>query len=568
VVVVVHDRLSWKLLVISALAVIGFMLAGGLVVQGALKDAAATQLRADLASLNLATAELRDALRDARIKPNARNSAALKVAAQAFRQAAADAQRELEIPESLRRTTDEAIAALAPAEALVRQEGAAPFLLKAGDAADRLSAAIEAVSNLDTRLAVGEVLAVDNAADIQAAIVARALSSQSVLTPDQRTQLETTLPTEKRTIHQYEDFVQPELAQRLNELTTTPSAVAFNAIVSRVSAATTPADFGVTPQQFEAVSEQYEIARGLVADELREAIAQTAAQEAQASVARAWATSVLIVIAIGVVIALTFLLGSDIIRQQRRTTALNAALDLRADKLARSNADLQNFAHAASHDLKEPLRMVTMVTSRLADAYPAGAEVDERAVTYLTSARTSSERMTALLADLLTYAQTAQTDPSTFGFVDVAEVVAQSWESNSARVLETDAMLVVPPTLPTLPNASALLLGQVFANLFSNALKYREPGVPPLIEVGVEREIDCWRFSVADNGIGIEPQYRDQIFEIFKRLHGPSEYEGTGVGLALVKNIVTAHGGTIDVSTHTSGGSTFTFTICDQTPMS
>ncbi len=210
-VIVVHDRLSWKLLVISALAVIGFMLAGGLVVQSALKDAAATQLRADLAPLNLATSELRDALRDVRIKPNARNSAALKAAAQSFRQAAADAQSELEIPESLRRTTDEAIAALAPAEALVRQEGAAPFLLKAGDASDRLSAAIEAVSNLDTRLAVGEVLAVDNAADIQAAIVAKALSSQSVLTPDQRTQLETTLPTEKRTIHQYEDFVQPEL---------------------------------------------------------------------------------------------------------------------------------------------------------------------------------------------------------------------------------------------------------------------------------------------------------------------------------------------------------------------
>lgn len=563
-----HDRLSWKLLVIAALAVIGFTLAGGLVVRGAMNDAKATQLRADLAPLNLANAELREALRDARIKPNARNSAALKVAAQASRQAADDAQKELELPESLRRTIDETIAALAPAEALVRQEGAAPFLLKAGDAADRLSAAIEAVSNLDTRLAVGEVLAVDNAADIQEAIVARALSTQSVLTPDQRTQLETTLPTDTRTIHEYEEFVKPELAQRLNELTTTPSATAFNDIVSRVLAAKTPADFGVTPQQFDAVSQQYEIDRGVVADELRESIAQTAAQEARASVVRAWATSGLIVIAIIVVIALTVLLGSDIIRQQRRTTALNAALDLRADKLARSNADLQNFAHAASHDLKEPLRMVTMVTSRLTDAYPVGAEIDERAVTYLTSARTNSERMTVLLADLLSYAQTAQSDPSKFGFVDVAEVIAQSWESNGARVLETDASLVVPTTLPTLPHASALLLGQVFANLFSNALKYRKTGVAPLIEVSVEREVNCWRFNVSDNGIGIEPQYREQIFEIFKRLHGPSEYEGTGVGLALVKNIVTAHGGTINVTANTSGGSTFTFTICDATPLS
>lgn len=559
----VRDRSAWKLVVIAALAVIGFTLAGGLVVRSAMEDAATTQLRADLAPLNRTVAELRDTLRAARTNPTPRNIEALAVAGDAYTAEATAAKSDLDLPDPLRRTINETTTALAPAERLAGRRGSGPILLKAATATDGLSAAIEAVSNLDTRLAVGEVLAIDNAVNVQAAIVSDALASQTVLTPNQRAQLEITLPVEAQAVQQFEDFVPPELAKRLNQLTATPAGVAFNDTVARVLAATSPADFGITSQQFEEVANQYELERAAVAADLRDSIAQAAAQAAQTSVARAWATGVIIVAAITLVIALTALLGSDIIRQQRRTTALNADLDLRATELARSNADLHNFATAASHDLKEPLRMVTMVSSRLTDAYPVGTVVDERAVAYLTSARDSAEHMTQLLADLFAYAQTAQTDHTLFGPVDVADVVRRSWESNAAQVQETHAELIVRTPLPVLPEASSLLLGQVFANLFSNALKYRHSDVIPQIEIAARRESDGWRFDVYDNGIGIEPEYREQIFEIFKRLHTAAEYEGTGVGLALVKNIVTAHGGEISVRSNGGVGSTFSFTISD-----
>jgi PAS domain S-box-containing protein len=226
-----------------------------------------------------------------------------------------------------------------------------------------------------------------------------------------------------------------------------------------------------------------------------------------------------------------------------------------ADRLARSNADLQQFTYAASHDLQEPLRTIVTFTQMLAERYRgrADAETDQH-VEFITSAAT---RMSALISDLLNYSRLVQYDEAPFAEVQLNDVVKWATHNLQMAIQESGAALDVEP-LPAI-RANRTQMIQLFQNLLSNAIKYRGKGAPS-IRIGAERKREEWIVSISDNGVGIAPEYREYIFGVFKRLHG-QQFPGTGVGLAICKGIVERHGGRIWVESEEGQGSTFRFSI-------
>ena len=233
-----------------------------------------------------------------------------------------------------------------------------------------------------------------------------------------------------------------------------------------------------------------------------------------------------------------------------------------AVELQRSNKDLEQFAYVTSHDLKEPLRMVTAFTGLLRDRYKG--QLDSAAEQYISFAADAATRMQGLVDDLLAYARIGR-DKTTVP-VDFNVALDKAMESLQMRMEETHARITHDP-LPTL-SASALELSQLFQNLIGNAIKFRQEGMMPEVHVSATRVADSklpenasWQFSVRDNGIGIEPQYTSRIFEIFQRLHTREDYPGTGVGLAICKKIVERYGGRIWVESAIGKGSTFFFTL-------
>jgi PAS domain S-box-containing protein len=231
-----------------------------------------------------------------------------------------------------------------------------------------------------------------------------------------------------------------------------------------------------------------------------------------------------------------------------------------AEALARSNRDLEQFAYVASHDLQEPLRMVMAFAGLLREGYRD--QLDEKAGDYLGFMIDGAGRMQTLINDLLAYSRLSgragQREP-----IRVDDVLDSALVNLKAAIDESGARISREP-LPTLIADSTQLV-QLFQNLIGNAIKYRAPGVTPDIRIGVESISKtggpAWRFSVRDNGIGIESQYIGRIFEIFQRLHTREEYEGTGIGLAICKKIVECHGGRIWVQSKVGEGSTFFFTL-------
>jgi len=230
-------------------------------------------------------------------------------------------------------------------------------------------------------------------------------------------------------------------------------------------------------------------------------------------------------------------------------------LALRAEELARSNADLQQFAYVASHDLQEPLRMVASYTQLLEKRYRGKLDAD--ADDFIAFAVDGAHRMQVLINDLLAYSRVG-TRGKEFTSTNCESVLETVLFSLKAAIEEARAVVTHDP-LPTIP-VDQTQLGQVFQNLIGNALKFHGPE-PVRIHVSVQQEVGEWRFSVRDNGIGIEPRDADRIFVIFQRLHGGREYPGTGIGLAITKKIVERHGGRIWVVSEPGRGSTFTFTI-------
>lgn len=224
--------------------------------------------------------------------------------------------------------------------------------------------------------------------------------------------------------------------------------------------------------------------------------------------------------------------------------------------LARSNEDLQRFAYVISHDLQEPLRMVSAFTELLMRRVEHAFDADSRA--FARQITGAAERMRELIRGVLELSRVGHRAPEICEGVDSAAILGLALEHLRAPIEECRALVTAGP-LPRISVDGTRLL-QLFQNLIGNAVKYRR-GPGPSVHVAAERSGDTWLFSVRDNGIGIDMQYASQIFLPFKRLHGRDQYPGTGVGLAVCKRIVEQHGGSIWVESIPGQGSTFYFTI-------
>lgn len=224
-------------------------------------------------------------------------------------------------------------------------------------------------------------------------------------------------------------------------------------------------------------------------------------------------------------------------------------------ELAQSNAELQQFAYVASHDLQEPLRMVASYTQLLGKRYRG--KLDRDADEFIGYAVDGATRMQRLIRDLLEYSRVGA-ERQSFEETDCELVFEQAMQNLSASVRERHAEVTHDP-LPIV-QASPTHLIQVFQNLIGNALKF-QGDAPPKIHVGAKALPDGWEFSVRDNGVGMPGDQLDRIFAIFQRLHGQSEYPGTGIGLAICKRIVGKYGGQVWAESEPGQGSTFYFTL-------
>lgn len=247
------------------------------------------------------------------------------------------------------------------------------------------------------------------------------------------------------------------------------------------------------------------------------------------------------------------------ISQQKETEALllelNNRLKRRAEELANSNVELERFAYVASHDLQEPLRMVTSFLQLLKKRYDD--KLDETAVQYINFAVDGAERMKTLIMDLLDYSRVgSNTEPNED--VDLNLLIEDVRDVFGKTIDEVKATITVSP-LPIVKGTRTQLF-QLFQNLISNAIKYQSKESPK-IQIRYKEEQDHYLFEVQDNGIGIDPAFHEKIFVIFHRLHSRSEYGGTGIGLAICKKIVERHNGNIWVKSAVGEGSTFFFTL-------
>lgn len=236
--------------------------------------------------------------------------------------------------------------------------------------------------------------------------------------------------------------------------------------------------------------------------------------------------------------------------------AANRELASANEKLDLANSELEQFAYSAAHDLQEPLRMMAMYSQLLQARY--SASLDDTANKYITYCVEGSLRMRRLIDDLLTYARASGGEDERAVIVDINLVLDRALENLDGALREADAEVTRGP-LPTL-RVEEVRLQQVFQNLIGNAVKYRRENVLPRIQVSAERTACEWLFRVADNGVGIPPEYRETVFGVFKRLHGSSQ-AGTGLGLAICKRTIEQHGGRIWVESKPGEGAVFCFTV-------
>lgn len=224
-------------------------------------------------------------------------------------------------------------------------------------------------------------------------------------------------------------------------------------------------------------------------------------------------------------------------------------------RLEQSNRDLQQFAYSASHDLQEPLRMMSSYLRALDST--AGEKLDESGRTFVALSLDSARRMQQLIGDLLAFARVGSRRTA-FEAVNTASLVDRV-VADLGGMLQANAAEVAQEGLPCV-NGDATLLGQLFQNLISNAIKFHDAR-PPRVHVSARRENGHWLFAIRDNGIGIPPASLERVFVIFERLHTEEEYPGTGIGLAICKRVVEHHGGRIWAESTPGEGTTFYFTL-------
>jgi PAS domain S-box-containing protein len=247
-------------------------------------------------------------------------------------------------------------------------------------------------------------------------------------------------------------------------------------------------------------------------------------------------------------------------RKKSEDAAREAAAKLRtyATRLERSNRELETFAAVASHDLQEPLRKIRAFGDRLASKY--GAQLDPGARDYLERMCGAAARMQALIENLLTFSRVT-TKARPFVPVDLASAARDALSDLDSRVAQSGARVEIDP-LPSV-DADPMQMHQLFQNLLGNALKFHRADVPPAVRVSscaLPGGESC-EIRVQDGGLGFEPQYAERIFGMFQRLHGRSEFEGTGIGLAICRKIVERHGGTIVAKGVPGEGALFTITL-------
>jgi len=232
-------------------------------------------------------------------------------------------------------------------------------------------------------------------------------------------------------------------------------------------------------------------------------------------------------------------------------------LDLKNEILENSNKDLQAFAYAVSHDLKEPIRTIGGFTSLFLRRNKD--KIDETGMEYLNNIMDGTRRMEKLISSILEYSTIGQVRKG-FETVNLDQLISNSIKDLHQLIQDKNAVIEIHSCVPTTLQCIGSQMSIVFHNLISNGLKFNNNEFPK-IEILCDESTDFWKFFIKDNGIGIAPEYLNQIFGVFKKLHNRTEYEGSGIGLSLCKKIVLNHGGEIWIESEEGKGSTFIFTI-------
>lgn len=244
--------------------------------------------------------------------------------------------------------------------------------------------------------------------------------------------------------------------------------------------------------------------------------------------------------------------GVDITEIKKAELKIKEAIE----SIKQSNSELEQFAYVASHDLQEPLRMVTSFLSQLDKKY--GQSLDEKAKEYIYYAVDGAKRMRQIILDLLEYSRVGKNSDRITSF-NLNEIINEIKILYSKQIEELGAS-IINEDLPVIIGYKSPIR-QLFQNIISNALKYHRQGIAPKINITVKKLNKEWEFTISDNGIGIEEQYFNKIFEIFQRLHNKDEYSGTGIGLAITRKIIDNIGGKIWLTSVHGEGTDFHFTI-------
>jgi PAS domain S-box-containing protein len=249
-----------------------------------------------------------------------------------------------------------------------------------------------------------------------------------------------------------------------------------------------------------------------------------------------------------------FAAARDVTKQREANDALQAL----SRALTRSNMELEQFAYVASHDLQEPLRMVVGYVQLLEKRLTGKLDTDTRE--FMAYAVDGATRMQVMIEDILVYSRVT-TKAQPLALVDSAAALKEALDRLASQIKERGAVIDAQPLPSVMADRSQLV--QLFQNLISNSIKFCKDGAPR-VRVEAVGEAGRWRFSVSDNGIGIAPEYREQLFVIFRRLHTQREYPGTGIGLAICKRIIERHGGEIGIDSAVGGGAVFWFTLPEE----